>query len=117
LLSFGNHAGLLSAVWAQKHRSVDPLPSGTITSTAVLTQADSLATSLGVAGQWVGALGTFAAVLVALRLARWERRRDTAEGREREAAQARLVTTKVGYPSETVTYPDDMDIELPIVQM
>lgn len=102
---------------AQKDRLVNPLPSDSMTSTAVLTQADSLATWLGVAGQWVGALGTFAAVLVALRLARWERRRDTAEQRDREAAQARLVTTKVGYPSETAAYPDDLDIELPMVQI
>lgn len=68
-----------------------------MTSTAVLAQTDSVANWVAAVGQVLGAVGTFAAVVVALRLARWERRRDTAERRDREAAQARLVTITVDY--------------------
>ncbi|MGH3778872.1 MAG: hypothetical protein ACRDRR_24585 [Pseudonocardiaceae bacterium] len=80
---------------------------------AVLAQADSVATWLGVAGQWAGAIGTVAAVVVALRLARWERRRDTAERRDREAAQARLVTIVVTYPE----YDDRREHNVPWVEI
>lgn len=65
-------------------------------STAVLAQTDSAVNWVGTIGQWVGAIGTIAAVVVALRLARWERRRDTTERRdEEEKAQARLVVSRL----------------------
>jgi hypothetical protein len=62
------------------------------------SQADAVATWLSVAGQWVGALGTIAAVGLALWLAQRETRRITAERRDREAAQARLVVIELEYP-------------------
>jgi hypothetical protein len=61
------------------------------------SQADSLATWLGVIGQWVGAMGTLAAVGVALWLAQRGHRREVAEQRDREATQARLVIITVDY--------------------
>jgi len=70
--------------------------------TAVLAQTDSqaeaVATWLSVAGQWVGALGTIAAVGLALWLAQRETRQLTAERRDREEAQARLVVIELEYP-------------------
>ncbi|MGH4011626.1 MAG: hypothetical protein ACRDTH_26255 [Pseudonocardiaceae bacterium] len=70
-------------------------------STVVLAQADSqvdsVATWLGVVGQLVGAIGTIAAVCVALWLAQRERRRSEVERRDREAAQARLIIIDVDY--------------------
>ena len=64
-------------------------------STAVLEQTDSVANWVGAIGQWAGAIGTLASVGVALWLARWGRRRDTAERRDEEKAQARLVVSRL----------------------
>ncbi len=69
---------------------------GHMTSTAVLAQADSVANWLSVAGQWASALAT---VFVAFKVDQWQRRRDTEERRDRETAQARLVTITVDYSS------------------
>lgn len=76
---------------------------GPMASTAVLGQADSqgnsVATWLGVLGQCVGAIATFAAVIVALWLPRWERRKAAADRRNQQREQqlhnARLVTVSV----------------------
>lgn len=71
------------------------------------SQVDAVATWLSVAGQWVGALGTIAAVGLALWLAQREDRRVTAERRDREAAQAKLVVIELEYPEfgEPGPYP------------
>jgi hypothetical protein len=61
-----------------------------VTSVVVLADADSVA-------NWVSAISTFAAAIVALGIALWEVRRAAAERRDREAAQARLITVAVDY--------------------
>lgn len=54
---------------------------------------------VGAIGQWAGALGAVAAVVVALCLPRWKRKRDAAERlkrqRERQHENARLITITV----------------------
>jgi hypothetical protein len=66
-----------------------------VVSTVALAQTDSVANWVAAIGQCLGAVGTLAAVGVALWLARWERRRDTAERRDEEKAQARLVVSRL----------------------
>lgn len=56
----------------------------------MLAQADSVA-------NWVSAISTSAAVIIALGVALWEVRRAAADRRDRRAQQARLVTVAVGY--------------------
>lgn len=77
-----------------------------MTSTAVLAQADSVATWIGAIGGLVGAIGTVAAVVVALWLAQRDRR-------DRQAAQARLVTITVSYPE----YDDRKEYVVPWVEI
>jgi hypothetical protein len=74
---------------------VERLLSYIMTPAAVLARTESVANWVGAIGEWVGAIATFAAVVVALLLPRWERQRDMAERRDRDAAQARLVAITV----------------------
>lgn len=74
-----------------------------MTSTAVLAQADSVATWISAIG---GLVGTIATITVAVIAYRWDRQRDMAdrrdretERRNREAEQARLVAITVDYSS------------------
>lgn len=66
----------------------------------VLAQADSIATWLGVAGQWAG---VFATVWVAVVIYGWQRRRDESERHDREKSQAALVTIDVDYSTRDGT--------------
>jgi hypothetical protein len=75
--------------------TVERLLSYIMTPAAVLARTESVANWVGAIGEWVGAIATFAAVVVALLLPRWERQRDMAERRDRDAAQARLVAITV----------------------
>lgn len=54
----------------------------------------SVADWIAAIGQAVGAIGTFAAVVVALVIARRDGRRLKREQRQREASQARMITTR-----------------------
>lgn len=57
-------------------------------------EQSSIADWIAAIGQAIGAIGTFAAVAVAPTIARRDGRRLVREQRERQAAQARLITTR-----------------------